>query len=44
MISTTITVIAEALSFATVQQRVAQLIKGKVLVGHCLWNDLSGAC
>lgn len=31
----------EALPFNTVQQRVAELIKGKVLIGHCLWNDLS---
>ncbi|KAG2159775.1 uncharacterized protein EDB93DRAFT_1073818 [Suillus bovinus] len=28
-------------TFAQVQQHVADLIKGKVLVGHSLWNDLS---
>ncbi|KAH6917485.1 hypothetical protein BKA70DRAFT_1367910 [Coprinopsis sp. MPI-PUGE-AT-0042] len=27
--------------FSVVQQEVANLIKGKVLVGHSLWNDLS---
>ncbi|KAM6498032.1 hypothetical protein JOM56_005980 [Amanita muscaria] len=31
----------EVLPFAVVQQYVANLIKGKVLVGHSLWNDLS---
>ncbi|KAL9715864.1 hypothetical protein Ac2012v2_000307 [Leucoagaricus gongylophorus] len=31
----------EALPFSTVQHQVAELIKGKVLIGHCLWNDLS---
>ncbi|KAF5356182.1 hypothetical protein D9756_004136 [Leucocoprinus leucothites] len=36
-----VTYVAEALPFNTVQQRVAELIKGKVLIGHCLWNDLS---
>ena len=25
-----------------VQQRVAQLIMGKIIVGHTLWQDLSG--
>ncbi|KAK7694956.1 hypothetical protein QCA50_002144 [Cerrena zonata] len=28
-------------SFETVQAQVASLIRGKVLVGHCLWQDLS---
>lgn len=28
-------------SFERVQQHVADLIKGKVIVGHSLWNDLS---
>jgi hypothetical protein len=28
--------------FPTVQQRVAQAIRGKLLIGHALWNDLSG--
>ncbi|KAF8632570.1 hypothetical protein AX15_001780 [Amanita polypyramis BW_CC] len=32
---------SEALSFPVVQQYVANLIKGKTLVGHSLWNDLS---
>ncbi|KAF9455112.1 hypothetical protein P691DRAFT_691506 [Macrolepiota fuliginosa MF-IS2] len=32
---------SEALSFNTVQQKVADLIKGKVLIGYSLWNDLS---
>ena len=32
----------EAWSFNAVQQYVANLIKGKVLIGHSLWNDLSG--
>ncbi len=41
-IDTDIVAIAEALPFVIVQQKVAELIKGKVLVGHCLWNDLSG--
>ncbi|KAG6334040.1 hypothetical protein ID866_5043 [Astraeus odoratus] len=27
--------------FDRVQQHVAELIKGKVIVGHSLWNDLS---
>jgi hypothetical protein len=25
-----------------VQQQVANLFKGKILVGHSIWNDLSG--
>lgn len=32
-----------ALPFATVQQQVAAVIRGKVIVGHSLWMDLSGA-
>ncbi|KAJ3572515.1 hypothetical protein NP233_g3029 [Leucocoprinus birnbaumii] len=32
---------SEAQPFNAVQQRVSELIKGKVLIGHCLWNDLS---
>lgn len=32
---------SEAWSFSAVQQYVANLIKGKVLVGHSIWNDLS---
>ncbi|EKM83527.1 hypothetical protein AGABI1DRAFT_96512 [Agaricus bisporus var. burnettii JB137-S8] len=32
---------AEALPFNSVQQRVSELIKGKLLIGHSLWNDLS---
>ncbi|KAG2023570.1 MipD protein, variant 2 [Coprinopsis cinerea AmutBmut pab1-1] len=31
----------QARSFQIVQQQVANLIKGKILVGHSLWNDLS---
>ncbi|TFK30345.1 hypothetical protein FA15DRAFT_683734 [Coprinopsis marcescibilis] len=31
----------QAWSFQTIQQHVAALIKGKILVGHSLWNDLS---
>ncbi|GJE99633.1 ribonuclease H-like protein [Phanerochaete sordida] len=30
-----------ALPFATVQQQVAAVIRGKVIVGHSLWMDLS---
>ncbi|KAK7468815.1 hypothetical protein VKT23_003315 [Stygiomarasmius scandens] len=30
-----------AAPFSTVQQHVASIIKGHVLVGHSLWNDLS---
>lgn len=30
--------------FQDVQARVADLIKGKVVVGHSLWLDLSGKC
>lgn len=33
---------ADTPAFTQVQQHVADLIKGKVLVGHSLWNDLSG--
>ncbi|KAG1758329.1 hypothetical protein EDD22DRAFT_981468 [Suillus occidentalis] len=32
---------ADTPAFTQVQQHVADLIKGKVLVGHSLWNDLS---
>ncbi|KIK05496.1 hypothetical protein K443DRAFT_130332 [Laccaria amethystina LaAM-08-1] len=32
---------ADAWAFNVVQQYVANLIKGKVLVGHGIWNDLS---
>lgn len=31
-----------AVAFSTVQQHVAGLIKGCLLVGHSIWNDLSG--
>ncbi|KAF9015081.1 hypothetical protein BDQ17DRAFT_1229133 [Cyathus striatus] len=31
----------DAWAFSVVQQYVASLIKGKILVGHSLWNDLS---
>lgn len=34
--------LADAWAFNAVQQYVANLIKGKVLVGHGIWNDLSG--
>jgi len=33
---------ADAKSFDEVQQSVAGIIKDKVLIGHSLWNDLSG--
>lgn len=33
--------LADAWAFNVVQQYVANLIKGKVLVGHGIWNDLS---
>jgi hypothetical protein len=33
---------AAAAKFNDVQRDVADLIKDKVIVGHCLWNDLSG--
>lgn len=36
------TFLADAWAFNAVQQYVANLIKGKVLVGHGIWNDLSG--
>jgi hypothetical protein len=32
----------DAVPFNIVQQHVANIIKGNVLVGHSLWNDLSG--
>lgn len=31
-----------AAPFNDVQQRVANLIRGKILIGHTLWHDLSG--
>ncbi|KAJ7634226.1 hypothetical protein DFH06DRAFT_1003881 [Mycena polygramma] len=31
----------EAVPFNVLQQHVANLIKGKILVGHSIWNDLS---
>lgn len=34
--------IAHAAPFNVIQQHVADNIKGKILVGHGLWNDLSG--
>lgn len=34
--------IGKAVPFNTVQTHVANTIKGKVLVGHSIWNDLSG--
>lgn len=34
--------LAGAPAFATVQQVVAATIRGKVLVGHAIWHDLSG--
>jgi RNA exonuclease 4 len=33
---------AEAEKFDAVQRTVAEMIKDKVVVGHSLWNDLSG--
>lgn len=33
---------AAAAKFSDVQRDVAELIKDKVIVGHSLWNDLSG--
>jgi hypothetical protein len=32
----------EAKAFDVVQVTVAEIIKDKVIVGHSLWNDLSG--
>ncbi|KAF8898823.1 ribonuclease H-like domain-containing protein [Infundibulicybe gibba] len=32
---------SEALNFGVVQPYVADLIEGKILVGHSIWNDLS---
>lgn len=29
-------------SFQTAQQRVSEAIRGKILIGHSIWNDLSG--
>ncbi|KAF4572993.1 RNA exonuclease 4 [Pleurotus pulmonarius] len=31
----------KAMPFSTVQKTVAKFIKGKIIVGHCIWNDLS---
>ncbi|KAF5385505.1 hypothetical protein D9757_005353 [Collybiopsis confluens] len=33
--------IENAQRFTDIQQYVASLIKGHILVGHCIWNDLS---
>lgn len=33
---------ATASKFNDVQRQVAELIKDKVIIGHSLWNDLSG--
>ena len=33
----------DALTFDEIQKLVANMIFGKIIVGHCLWNDLSGA-
>jgi hypothetical protein len=30
------------MKFDAVQRKVAEIIKDKVVVGHSLWNDLSG--
>ncbi|PPQ62773.1 hypothetical protein CVT24_000467 [Panaeolus cyanescens] len=32
---------ADAWTFDMIQQHVANLLVGKILVGHCLWNDLA---
>ncbi|KAF5337082.1 hypothetical protein D9611_003134 [Ephemerocybe angulata] len=40
-VSPTMPKIAEAWPFQAVQQHVANLFKGKILVGHSIWNDLS---
>jgi hypothetical protein len=32
----------KSLSFETVQNNVAAILRNAVLVGHCLWSDLSG--
>lgn len=37
-----ITDVGDIPTFDRVQQHVAELIKGKVIVGHSLWHDLSG--
>lgn len=34
--------LGNALPWKEVQQRVAQLIRDRILVGHTLWQDLSG--
>jgi len=33
----------EALTFDRAQHDVALIIAGKIIVGHSLWNDFSGA-
>ena len=33
----------DALTFDVAQQRVALIIADKIIVGHSLWNDFSGA-
>ncbi|KAH9487015.1 RNA exonuclease 4 [Psilocybe cubensis] len=33
---------AEAMSFADIQRHCSQFFRGKILVGHSLWNDLAG--
>ncbi|KAJ7598343.1 hypothetical protein C8J56DRAFT_770482 [Mycena floridula] len=35
---------SNAIQFSVVQEHVANLLKGNILVGHSLWNDLSGTC
>ncbi|TFK77173.1 hypothetical protein BDN72DRAFT_30659 [Pluteus cervinus] len=30
-----------SLSFSEVQMKVGKMVKGKILVGYCIWNDLS---
>jgi RNA exonuclease 4 len=42
LVFTLFVTLADTPGFTQVQQHVADLIKGKVLVGHSLWNDLSG--
>jgi RNA exonuclease 4 len=32
----------EAVHFSVVQQFVATMMKNKIIVGHSIWNDLSG--
>ncbi|KAJ7040633.1 hypothetical protein C8F04DRAFT_948393 [Mycena alexandri] len=35
------TPLEDAVSFDQLQQHVANTLSGKIVVGHCLWNDLS---